>query len=110
MSCATPLFPPALPRRLLQAQRQRPVRSLHPRRVPGRRSPQWRPDGAELFYIAPDGKLMATSIKPAADHQSVDIGAPVPLFAAQIGGAARPVLGADYVSSVDGQRFLVNRL
>jgi len=72
--------------------------------------PQWRPDGAELFYIAPDGRLMATSIKPAADHQSVDIGPPVPLFAAQIGGAGRPVLGADYVASVDGQRFLVNRL
>src|SRR2546426_779339 len=39
--------------------------------------PQWRPDGAELFYLALDGRLTATSIKQAPDHQSIDIGAPV---------------------------------
>jgi Tol biopolymer transport system component len=92
---------------------------LQPFPGPGRRwqvstkggdQPHWRPDGAELFYIAPDGRLMAASIKTSADLQSVDIGSPVPLFAAQIGGAARPVLGADCISSVDGKRFLVNRL
>lgn len=73
---------------------------------PGRRSqvstkggdsPQWRSDAAELFYLALDAKLMATSIKPAADHQSIDVGPPLPLFVAQVGaiplGAAqlRPV-------------------
>ena len=25
-------------------------------------SPRWRPDGKELYYIAPDGKLMAAPI------------------------------------------------
>ena len=71
--------------------------------------PQWRADGSELFYLALDGRLMATSIKVAADHESFDVGPPVSLFIAPIGGI-RPVLGADYVASVDGQRFLVNRL
>jgi len=72
--------------------------------------PQWRPDGAELFYLALDGRLTATSIKQAPDHQSIDIGAPVPLFSAQVGLVVRPILAGDYVSSDDGQRFLVNRL
>jgi len=86
---------------------------------PGRRSqvstkggdePQWRSDGAELFYLALDGKLTATSIRQAPDHQSLEIGAPVPLFTAQVGLIVRPILAGDYVASADGQRFLVNRL
>jgi Tol biopolymer transport system component len=86
---------------------------------PGRRSrvstkggdqPQWRSDGAELFYIALDGRLTATSIKPAADHQSIDVGLPLPLFVAQVGGVVNPVGASNYAPSVDGQRFLVNRL
>ena len=92
---------------------------LQPFAGPGRRAqvssrggdqPQWRPDGAELFYIALDGRLTVTSIEPAPDHQSVEVGPPVTLFAAQVGSARRPVLAADYIPSVDGQRFLVNRL
>ena len=71
--------------------------------------PQWRADGSELFYLALDGRLMAASVKIAADHESIDVGSPVPLFIAPIGGI-RPVLGGDYMASVDGQRFLVNRL
>ena len=91
---------------------------LQPFPGPGRRlqvstkggdQPQWRSDGLELFYLAPDARLTATSIKVAADHQSIDVGPPVPLFIAQVGGV-KPFLEADYVASVDGQRFLVNRL
>ena len=72
--------------------------------------PQWRSDGAELFYLALDGKLTATSIKPAADHQSIEAGPPVPLFVAQVGTVVRSILAGSYVASPDGQRFLVNRL
>jgi len=72
--------------------------------------PQWRSDGAELFYIALDGRLTATSIKPAADHQSIDVGPPLPLFVAQVGAVVNPVGAANYAPSVDGQRFLLNRL
>jgi Tol biopolymer transport system component len=86
---------------------------------PGRRSqvstkggdqPEWRSDGSELYYVALDGRLTATSIKQAADHQSIDVGPPVPLFVPQAGGAFHPVIGADYVASADGKRFLINRL
>jgi hypothetical protein len=86
---------------------------------PGRRSQvstkggdqvQWRADGSELFSITLDGRLTASSIKPATDHQSVDVGPPVPLFVAQAGGVVRPFGAANYFASVDGQRFLINRL
>ncbi len=71
-------------------------------------SPQWRSDGSELFYLGLDGKLMVTSIKPAADYQSIDVGPPRALFVAQAG--AIPIGATNYAPSVDGQRFLVNRL
>ena len=73
-------------------------------------SRKWRPDGEELFYLALDGRLTAASIKLAPDHQSIDIGTPAPLFAAQVGLVMRPILAGDYVASADGQPFLVNRL
>jgi dipeptidyl aminopeptidase/acylaminoacyl peptidase len=72
--------------------------------------PQWRPDGAELFYLALDGRVTAISIKPAADRQSIDIGPPAPLFPAQVGLVVRPILAGSYIPSIDGQRFLINRL
>ena len=72
--------------------------------------PHWRPDGAEFYYLAPDGKLMATPIKAAADGQSIDIGPPVPLFSANVGLVIFPVLAANYAASPDGQRFLLNRV
>ena len=71
--------------------------------------PHWRSDGSELFYIGRDGSLTATSVTIAADRQSIDVGPPVPLFVAPIGGAQR-VLAADYVASIDGQRFLINQV
>jgi Tol biopolymer transport system component len=70
---------------------------------------RWRSDGRELFYVALDGKLIAVPINIAADSQTVDVGLPVPLFAARLG---RRVVsggsGAQYVVSDDGQRFLMN--
>ena len=39
--------------------------------------PRWRGDGKELFYHAPDGKLMAVPVKSGA---SFEAGAPVALF------------------------------
>jgi Tol biopolymer transport system component len=72
--------------------------------------PHWRPDGAEFYYLAPDGKLMATPIKMAADGQSIDIGPPVPLFSANVGLVIFPVLAANYAASPDGQRFLLNQV
>ena len=69
---------------------------------------RWRADGRELFYVSPDGRLMAVPIRPAADRRSLEAGAPVPLFATRIGGAAPGMNRQDYVVSQDGQRFLID--
>jgi hypothetical protein len=68
---------------------------------------QWRADGKELFYIAPDRSLMAVAI---ADGATMDVGKPVVLFQTFV-----PLSGItddrnNYVPSRDAQRFLVDTL
>jgi eukaryotic-like serine/threonine-protein kinase len=67
-------------------------------------SPRWRRDGKEIFYLAPDQRLMAVSL--TATTQGMEISRPVPLF--QI--AVTPALRAQYDVTGDGQRFLVNSI
>jgi serine/threonine protein kinase/Tol biopolymer transport system component len=69
---------------------------------------RWRPDGRELFYIALDGRLTATPIQTVADGQPV-IGRPVALFVSHVGSVLKTI-GAQYVVSPDGQRFLMNSI
>jgi serine/threonine protein kinase/Tol biopolymer transport system component len=69
---------------------------------------RWRADGRELFYVSPDGRLMAVPIRPAADRRSLEAGAPVPLFATRMGGTTPGINRQEYVVSKDGQRFLVD--
>ena len=66
--------------------------------------PRWRRDGAEIFYFAPDGGLMAATVN--GKGSSFEVGAVKPLF------QARPVIGQryPYAVSADGQRFLINTL
>jgi hypothetical protein len=72
----------------------------------GGHSPRWRADGKELYYIAPDGKLMAAPI--AASGATVEPGMPVSLFQTRIlGGGTVPNLGIYYDVSADG-RFLID--
>jgi len=42
---------------------------------------RWRGDGKELFFLAPDNRLMATPVRLAPQDDAAEIGAPVPLFA-----------------------------
>jgi eukaryotic-like serine/threonine-protein kinase len=71
----------------------------------GGTEPRWRGDGKEIFYVAPNGMLMAVPV-----NQSVfATGTPVPLF--QLRGRA-PISSTDVFSydvTKDGKRFLVNR-
>jgi Tol biopolymer transport system component len=62
--------------------------------------PRWSGDGKELFYFAPDNRLMAAQIK--ADGTSFDVGVIQPLFQAR-------AMGFTYRYDVanDGKRFLV---
>jgi serine/threonine protein kinase/Tol biopolymer transport system component len=61
--------------------------------------PRWRPDGKELFFVAPDGMFMSAEVKPQG--KSMQIGSVHSL--ARIG----LVSGRFYDASADGQRFLV---
>jgi Tol biopolymer transport system component len=63
--------------------------------------PRWRADGKELYYIAPDAKLMAVSI--TASGATIAPGTPVALFQTRIyGGGTDVTVGAKYDVSGDG--------
>jgi Tol biopolymer transport system component len=71
----------------------------------GGSEPRWRRDGKELFYLAPDGKLMVVEVKRGPTFEA---GAAKPLFQTR---RREPVSFTDlfrYDVSADGQRFLVN--
>jgi eukaryotic-like serine/threonine-protein kinase len=71
----------------------------------GGAQPQWRYDGKELFYLAPDGTIMATAVK---DGRTIfETAAPHELF--NTGIKSQFVARRNhYVVTRDGQRFLVN--
>ncbi|HEU5182014.1 MAG TPA: protein kinase [Candidatus Polarisedimenticolia bacterium] len=71
----------------------------------GGTEPRWRRDGKELFYLAPDAKLMSVRIK---EGPGFDAEPPLPLFSIR---RREPISSGDsfsYDVSADGQRFLVN--
>jgi hypothetical protein len=68
----------------------------------GGEQPLWRRDGRELFYVDPNGRIVAV---PVAGAETLDLGAPVTLFNARLEDAT----DRQYDISLDGQRFLLNR-
>jgi Tol biopolymer transport system component len=60
--------------------------------------PRWRRDGKELFYLAPDHRLMAVTVKTEG---AFEVGNPAALF--RVGEGLR-----EYEIEASGQRFLVN--
>ena len=67
----------------------------------GGREPRWSKDGQELFFFAPDNRLVAAQVK--TDAPSFEIGALHPLFQSRQFG-----IGFRYDVSKDGKRFLVH--
>jgi Tol biopolymer transport system component len=70
--------------------------------------PRWRGDGRELYYLAPDGTVMAVDVQ-AGD--AFETGAPHALFATGISlGPVRTDIDYLflYMVTADGQRFLIN--
>jgi hypothetical protein len=67
----------------------------------GGQYPQWGAGGRELFYLSPDLKLMAVSLKLGAD--SIEPSAPRELFPLP----ADAIAWSPYDAAPDGQRFLV---
>jgi Tol biopolymer transport system component len=80
--------------------------------VEGGDSPEWNPDGKELFYVAPDNRLMTVPIRAA--NGRMDPEAPVPLFHLPVSQshAASLDVAPDRVYAVapGGKRFLVKLL
>jgi WD40 repeat protein len=74
----------------------------------GGTQPRWRRDGKELYFLAPDGELMAVPISIRNDRSTpIEIGTPVSLFRTRIVSSGA-VLTAQYAVAHDG-RFLVNQ-
>jgi dipeptidyl aminopeptidase/acylaminoacyl peptidase len=71
--------------------------------VNGGRRPEWRKDGKEFYFIAPDGNLMAVGVNGAGPLFQVS--APQPLFQVSPAGVYSR---RQYQPSADGTRFLVN--
>jgi hypothetical protein len=69
----------------------------------GGSAPAWREDGREIYYFAPNGRLMAVPFQPGPPMQ---IGEPKALF---VSGASIDELGGYLESTLDGQRFLFVR-
>jgi Tol biopolymer transport system component len=67
--------------------------------------PRWRPDGKELFFIAPDTRLMAATVTVA--DTTFETAPPVALFQTHILGGHNQILRHNYAVSRDG-RFLIN--
>ena len=64
--------------------------------------PRWRRDGKELFYLAPDNRMMSTRVSGAAG--TFTVAAAEPLFLT----TAMPGPGFPYDVSLDGERFVIN--
>lgn len=82
----------------------RPGRPI-PVSLEGGRSPQWRADGRELYFEAPDGRIMAAAVTGGADFE---VNSLTMLFRAP--GWTRPLFfdrGTSYDVSPDGQLFAV---
>jgi Tol biopolymer transport system component len=67
--------------------------------------PQWRRDGRELYYLAPDLRLMTVSV--AAQGSTLSFGPPQALFLTR--SRRSNLKGATgYIATPDGQRFLID--
>jgi Tol biopolymer transport system component len=70
----------------------------------GGSAPRWRQDGKELFYIAPDNRIVAVAVTVGSTFSR---GTPRPLFVAPVGQGGP---WEEFDVSADGTRFLVNAL
>ena len=73
--------------------------------IAGGEQPRWRVDGKELFFLAPDSKLMAVTVQ--ASGGKLDADSPVALFQTRTPVSSSAIFKAQYAVSRDG-RFLIN--
>ncbi len=77
--------------------------------IGGGSQPQWRADGRELYYYAPDRKLMAVEVN--GDEPTFKVGEARPLFEIRVVSIDQSFPGNGYYTVThDGKRFLVSSL
>jgi dipeptidyl aminopeptidase/acylaminoacyl peptidase len=67
--------------------------------------PRWNRSGKELFYIAPDGKLMVAEVSTAGG--TFKSGTPHPLFDSQVFGGGNTTGTSRWDLTPDGKKFLI---
>ncbi len=67
--------------------------------------PRWRRDGRELYYVAPDGSLMAVAVEETGGV--LKIGTPKALFKTSLSPESGLGTRANYDATRDGSRFFV---
>jgi Tol biopolymer transport system component len=72
--------------------------------ISGGDQPRWRRDGKEIYYVAPDGKMMAVAIQLAGN--SLQAASPKALFQTRVTAITRT--SHEYDVTADGQKFLIN--
>jgi Tol biopolymer transport system component len=65
--------------------------------------PRWRRDGREIFYLAPDGRLMAAAVK---GESTLEVASPSALFKTETSLLDDSVEAIQYAVASDGRRFL----
>jgi eukaryotic-like serine/threonine-protein kinase len=73
--------------------------------VNGGNEPRWDGEGRELFYLAPDARLMAVTVKLGSN---VEIGSTAALFKTRTGPRTNSGFDVNYTVSRDGRRFLIS--
>jgi Tol biopolymer transport system component len=71
----------------------------------GGTQPRWSPNGKELYFIAPDGRLMEAEVDLSPE---VRVGTPRALFQTRIWSAGGVTNGHRWDIAPDGRRFLIN--
>ncbi len=69
---------------------------------------RWNPNGKELFYVAPDDRLMAVPIRFGSNGKVVEPGTPLGLFGTNVGSMAINTNRQQYMVTRDGQSFVMN--
>ena len=84
-----------------------PSRARYPVSINGGSEARWRRDGKELYFVAPDRKLMAVTIKGESELQ---VGTPVALFETTLPFPSNEGAQSqrNYDVTAHGQRFLIN--
>jgi eukaryotic-like serine/threonine-protein kinase len=70
----------------------------------GGTEPLWKHDGRELYYLGPNGKMMAVSIK---SDSTLQVGQTTELFQSGLLAPHNNALSTRYAVTDDGQRFLI---